>query len=65
MRKYGEDYKLTDEEMENVASYMNDEIREEVHFELAPCSNEAFLRRYCELDVSFEELLKDEFGIEL
>ena len=58
-------FKLNDDEMENIASYMNDDIREEVHFELAPCSNEEFLKRYCELDSSFEDLLKDEFSIEL
>ena len=30
---------------------MDDELRERVHTELAPCTNEAFLERYCELHV--------------
>ena len=57
--------KLTNELMETIATYMNNEIREAVHFELAPCTNEEFLKRYCELDESFEEHLENEFSIEL
>ena len=34
---------------ETVVHYMDDDIREEVHAELAPCSNEEFYNRYCEL----------------
>ncbi|WP_256372864.1 hypothetical protein [Blautia sp. AM47-4] len=30
MTKYGEEYRLNEEEMENIASYMNDEIREDL-----------------------------------
>lgn len=48
---------------EEIASYMNDEIRERVHSELAPCTEEKFLGRYLELDPDFSELLKTEFGI--
>lgn len=54
--------KITDEDMFNIASYMDDEIREHLHFELAPCSNEEFLKRYLELDPDFEELLESEFN---
>lgn len=57
--------KLTDELMEMIATYMDDEIRERVHFEIAPCTNEEFVKRYVELDPDFEELLSSEFGIEL
>ena len=33
-----------------VVNLMNDEIRERVHSELAPCSEEEFFNRYEELD---------------
>lgn len=32
--------------MENIADCMDDEIREQLHFELAPCSNEWFIAEY-------------------
>lgn len=48
---------------EEISSYMSDEIREKVHSELAPCTEDEFLRRYLELDPDFSELLKTEFGI--
>lgn len=55
---------ITNNTMEAIASYMNEEIRERVHAELAPCSNEAFIRRYCEYDTEFEDnVLKREFGL--
>ena len=57
--------KLTQELLDTIATYMNDEIREDVHVELAPCTPEEFLRRYVELDPDFKELLKTEFRIEL
>lgn len=47
-----------------IATYMNDEIREEVHLELAPCRNHEFLARYLELDPSFKTFLKEEFDID-
>lgn len=51
--------------MDAIAVLMDRDIREKVHFELAPCSNEEFLKRYCELDPQFESVLKSEFSIEL
>lgn len=51
MKRYGKDYKLTKNLMSTIAVYMEDEIREKVHFELAPCEPEEFLRRYLEGDV--------------
>ncbi|WP_249311965.1 hypothetical protein [Congzhengia minquanensis] len=47
-----------------IVSYMDDEIRETVHAELAPCSEHEFLKRYLELDPEFKKLLKDEFNME-
>ena len=56
---------LNDKVMNAIASYMDDDKREQVHFELAPCSNEEFLKRYLELDPEFESVLEHEFGIEI
>lgn len=39
---------------ESLVNYMDDEICEKVHDELAPCTNEEFLERYLELDPEFE-----------
>lgn len=55
---------MTQEKMDEIATYMDDEKREQVHAELAPCAPEDFLRRYLELDPEFATLLKDEFSIE-
>lgn len=35
--------------IETLAEYMDDDIREVVHSELAPCSDAEFLNRYLEL----------------
>lgn len=40
-----------------VASYMDDEIRENVHAECDGWTNEEFLNRYLEFDPDFEEVL--------
>lgn len=53
--------KISDEVMDTIGSYMDDEIREDVHAELAPCTPEEFLMRYLELDPEFKELLRIEF----
>ena len=65
MKRYGENFELTQELMDTIASYMDDDKREQVHAELAPCEPEEFLKRYFELDPDFEELLENEFGIEM
>ena len=65
MKRHGEEIKINQKLMDTIASYMDDEIRERVHFELAPCEPEEFLLRYLELDPDFEELLNSEFGIEV
>lgn len=64
LESYEEETDSIDQElMDTIATYMNDEIRERVHFELAPCSPKEFLKRYLELDADFAELLYNEFGI--
>lgn len=65
MTKYGKEYKMNEEEWENIATYMNDKIREELHNTITPCEPEEFLRAYVEKDPDFEELLNSEFSIEL
>lgn len=57
--------KISNKMMENICTYMNDDIREELHFKLVPCSNKTFLNEYCKRDPGFEELLKNEFDIVL
>ena len=42
---------MTHSEFEVYVSMMDDEIREQVHAELAPCTDEEFLTRYQELHV--------------
>ena len=57
--------KVEDKTMDAIVVLMDSDLREKVHFEIAPCSNEEFLKRYCELNPQFESVLKSEFGIEL
>ena len=65
MLKYSRNFTISNEFMNTISTYMDDEIREKVHFELAPCTNEEFLKRYIELDYHFEKVLYDEFGIKM
>lgn len=48
-----------------IVNYMDDDIRERVHNELAPCTNKEFLDRYLELDEDFTDLLYSEFSIDI
>lgn len=53
---------INDDIMLNIASYMRDDIREDLHAELAPCTNEEFIKAYLERDPDFKDLLVNEFG---
>lgn len=68
MRRSGviEEFHLSQDEMDNIATYMDDEIREKVHIEMAPCKPVDFLKRYLELDKDpdFWEILENEFNID-
>lgn len=55
---------IPQEKMDEIAVYMNNAKREQVHRELAPCTPEEFLRRYVVPDPEFAILLRDEFSIE-
>lgn len=65
IKKGGGKMRITQEKMDAIAVLMDDETREKVHHELAPCEPIEFLKRYCELEPSFEAVLKDEFSIEI
>lgn len=56
---------INDFTMSVIADLMDSELREKVHGELAPCTNEKFLARYCELDKKFACLLWQEFSINI
>lgn len=61
---------ITDELMENIASYMDDEIREELHTKLAKANpteaeNIEFINAYLAQDEEFGELLEHEFEIKI
>lgn len=47
------------------AELMNDSLREKVHAELAPCTNDQFVQRYCQLDPSFADTMYGEFNIDM
>lgn len=56
--------KISEKDMESIVIYMDDEIREAVHREFAPCSPEVFLEEYMKRDPGFEDLLTGEFEFE-
>lgn len=53
--------KNLDKYWEAIVNMMDDETRERVAFELAPCTNEEFLKRYLELAPDFQTVLNNEF----
>lgn len=63
MKNSVEQLEVKDDIMDAIVVLMDDDIREKVHGELAPCTNREFLTRYCELVPEFEEVLNSEFGI--
>lgn len=65
MKRYGKRFILKQDFMDLIAIYMDDEIREKLHFEMAPCKPLDFLKRYISFDPDFEKLLKVEFSLEM
>lgn len=47
MTKNNEVFELTQEELDVIATYMNDDIREDVAFDLDSCTPEEFFKRVC------------------
>lgn len=66
-------YNIDDLTMKNIATYLDDDIREKVHLKEAPCSNEHFLVAYYEelqagefeKQSEFYDLLLNEFNIDI
>lgn len=58
-------YRITNEKMEVLATYMDSDIREKVHFRFAPCTNEEFvshvLVRNGITEAQIEEVLNRDF----
>lgn len=48
---------ISKEQMDIIATYMDDEIRERLHSEMAPCEPEDFLRAYIEEDPELKDIL--------
>lgn len=65
MMRYGQREVLKQELLDVIATYMNDDIRENIAFELAPCSPDEFITEYVKRDPKFVDLLKSEFSIEV
>ena len=63
MTRYNAPYTLDQSTLDAIAMYMDDDIRETVHAELAPSTPDEFLTRYVELDPDFADLLDSEFCI--
>ena len=55
--------KITQELLDEIATYMNDDIRESMHGDYD--NPEEFLKVYVEKDPDFTEILKTEFNIEM
>ena len=51
--------KITQDQLDDLTTYMDDEIREAVHYALAPCTPYEFLMEYLKRDPSFDVVLKE------
>lgn len=56
---------ISPEVLIQAANLMNDALREKVHSELTPCTNDQFVQRYCQLDPSFADTMLNEFNIDV
>lgn len=45
---------MTERQLQALAPYMDEELRERVHMDLAPCSPDEFWTAYSKLDPDFE-----------
>lgn len=57
----------TQKDLDTIATYMDDDAREDLHGKIAPCAPEYFLRQYiwsyADADPDFIAIMKDEFGL--
>lgn len=63
MKVYGRP--ITQEDLNLIASYMDDSKRELVHTQFAPCPPEQFLLAYLVLDPKLMQILEREFEFEM
>lgn len=56
---------VTQRELDIIAEYMDDCLREYVEFHFSPCSPEKFLREYIKREPTFEDVLRNEFSVEV
>lgn len=63
MKVYGR--AITQEDLNMIASYMDDGKRELVHARFAPCTPEEFLTEYIKLDPDLLQILDHEFEFQL
>jgi hypothetical protein len=56
---------ITQEQLDDICTYMTDEIRERLHSELAPCTPQEFLKAYLKEDEELLEGWYDIFGQDL
>ena len=56
---------VTYTDMEIIAEYMDDCLREYIHFHYSPCTPGEFLREYIKREPSFENVLRNEFSVEV
>lgn len=56
---------VTQRELDIIAEYMDDCLREYVEFHFSPCTPGEFLREYIKREPSFEDVLKREFSVEV
>ena len=56
---------ITYSDMDIIAEYMDDCLREYVELHFCPCTPEKFLREYIKMEPSFEDVLKREFSVEV
>ena len=56
---------VTYTDMEIIAEYMDDCLREYIHFHYSQCTPGEFLREYIKREPTFEDVLRNEFSVEV
>lgn len=56
---------VTYSDMDIIAEYMDDCLREYVEFHYSPCTPGEFLREYIKREPTFEDVLRNEFSVEV
>ena len=56
---------VTQRELDIIAEYMDDWLRDYIHFHYSPCTPGEFLREYIRREPSFKDVLRNEFSVEV